>query len=42
MADAVKAAGQNMQQEAAYELVGSEGHGFMTRLALVPVIFSGR
>ena len=39
VADAVKAAGQNVQQEAAHELVGSERHGFMTGLALGPVIF---
>ena len=37
--DPVKAAGQNVQQEAAHELVGNERHGFMTGLALGPLIF---
>ena len=39
MAAPVKAAGQNVQQEAAYKLVGSERHGFMAGLAFSPVIF---
>ena len=33
VADAVKAAGQHVQQEAAYELVGPEGHRLVARLA---------
>jgi hypothetical protein len=39
VADTMKAAGQNVQQEATDKLVGSERHGFMPRLALGSVVF---
>jgi len=42
MPDAVKASGQNMQQKAAHELVGSERHGFMPRNAFGAVIFPAK
>ena len=38
MADAVEAAGQDMQQEAPHEFVGAERHGLVARAALEPVI----
>ena len=38
VADAVEAAGQNMQQEATHELVGRERHGLVARLPAGTVI----
>ena len=38
VADAVKAAGQHVQQEAAHELVGTERHGLVARLPRGAVI----
>ena len=38
VADAVEAAGQDVQQEAAHELVGLERHGLVPRAALGPVV----
>jgi hypothetical protein len=39
MADAMKAAGQDMQQETADELVRIERHGLAARLAIGSIIF---
>ena len=39
MPNAMKTTGRHMQQEAAYELVCIERHGFLPRLALRPVVF---
>jgi hypothetical protein len=39
VSDAVKAVGQDVQQEAADELVGIEGHDAVAGLAVAPVIF---
>ncbi len=38
VADAVKATGQNVQQEAAHELVGAERHGLVARLPRAAVV----
>ena len=38
VADAVEAAGQDVQQEAAHELVGLERHGLVPRAALGPIV----
>lgn len=42
MANAVKSAGQHMQQEAAHELLGTEGHGFVVRFALGPIVLPAK
>jgi hypothetical protein len=38
VADAVKAAGQHMQQEATHELIRAQAHGFVARGALDSVV----
>jgi hypothetical protein len=39
VADTVKAAGQNMQQEAAHELIGTKCHRFVARVPLGSITF---
>jgi len=39
VADAVKAGGQDMQQEAAHELLGRDGHHFAARSAVLAIVF---
>ena len=38
VADAMKAGGQHVEQEAAHELVGTQGHRFVARPAMSPVV----
>ena len=38
VADAMKARGQHVQQEAAHELVGLQGHGFVARAPVFAVV----
>ena len=40
--DAMKARGQHVQQEAAHELLGGQGHGFVARLAVGAVVFPAK
>ena len=38
VAQTMEAGGQDVQQEAAHELLGGEGHGLVARAALGPVV----
>ena len=42
VANAMKAAGQDMQQEAAHELLGTEGHGLVAGVCLGPIILPAK
>ena len=38
VADAMKAGGQHVQQEATHELLGGQGHGFVARVSVFAVV----
>ena len=38
VADAMKAGGQHVQQEAAHELFGAQGHGFVARPCVFAIV----
>ena len=42
VADAMKAGGQHVQQEAAHELVGRDGHHFVARSAVLAVVLPAK